>query len=307
MADRRVYRTIQFFEMAGGFDDEDGPVDVDHRQLLREVFRLPFKDAEMSRYWPLGNGDVLCAFSVPGHGDDAMQFSRIRRRDLPRVENFGEFSDLNLPNGAGLADSIHVVFFDDGIVGAEFYRPGPRMSQLAEYLQRKTMHAVPPIDFYPLVRGTVTDLLHQLTDIRTIRVGFRGSTPNLIERSSDSLAAAFATTDDWVRGTPEVVLELRFSRIERTDAVGENLPMLIAQSRTGIYHSNVTSLEVKGKNGSTNRVETVDLFQDRITAKRRINRLGDEVSAVDSDDAISVIRQTYDEVRDEILNSKVMP
>ena len=64
-----------------------------------------------------------------------MLFCQIRRTGLPQLEQAGTVSDLKIADNAGLVEAVHVVFFPDNIVGADFNFYGPRLSRLGYYLR----------------------------------------------------------------------------------------------------------------------------------------------------------------------------
>ena len=102
------------------------PLPYDVSPCLVELQRQAY--SEEGRYQSIEDNQYLCAWPESGRRPRTAIFRAIRRSGLPQVERGGELEDLYIPTAAGLAEAIHVVFFDHNIVGADFNFYGPRMS-----------------------------------------------------------------------------------------------------------------------------------------------------------------------------------
>ena len=84
------------------------------------------------------------------------------------LEQAGNISDLVLDADAGLLEAIHVVFFPNNIVGAEYNHFGPRVSRLGSYLHEKSSEAVARAAFRPILCGDAANQLDRLSDLRVL-------------------------------------------------------------------------------------------------------------------------------------------
>ena len=112
------------------------------RPALDAIDSLPFTNDAHGRYEFDADGNAL---SIRRHNtapNVTLQFGRVRRNGLPMLEQAGNISDLVLDADAGLLEAIHVVFFPNNIVGAEYNHFGPRVSRLGSYLHEKSSEAV---------------------------------------------------------------------------------------------------------------------------------------------------------------------
>src|SRR4051794_17710345 len=80
------------------------------RDILRAIDALDLED----RYVDAGEGSVLLPLvdHVPTRTGDFghMRFLRVRRENLPAVEQSGSLSDLPIQADAGLAEPSHIIF-----------------------------------------------------------------------------------------------------------------------------------------------------------------------------------------------------
>ena len=108
------------------------------------------------------------------------------------LEQAGSISDLVLDADAGLLEAIHVVFFPNNIVGAEYNHFGPRVSRLGRYLHEKSSEAVARAAFRPILRGDAAKQLDRLSDLRVLELSILPSYVDVVRRSHVSLSDALA-------------------------------------------------------------------------------------------------------------------
>ena len=150
-SNRKVERSIRFYEIDVGRYDSGKLVPFEPAALLQKIESLPFtRGPGPTRYEAGANDDVHCAIFEPPESREALKFCRIRRSDLPELEYRGRLTDLELKDDEGLAEISHVVFFPNNIAGVEYNRHGPTVSDLAWYLRARsdnffTGDAFPPV------------------------------------------------------------------------------------------------------------------------------------------------------------------
>jgi hypothetical protein len=115
-----IERRIHFFRADIGIDDGGHPLQYDAVPALMAIAKRPFADGKAGRYLVDEDGNAVCAWPAAGKSPRSLRFCQIRRTGLPQLEQAGQVSDLNIAAEAGLLEPIHVIFFDDNIVGADF-------------------------------------------------------------------------------------------------------------------------------------------------------------------------------------------
>ena len=127
-------RKIYFYRAYIGTDEGGQRLPFDPSPALDAIDSLPFTNDAHGRYEFDADGNAL---SVRRHNtvpNVTLQFGRVRRNGLPMLEQAGNISDLVLDADAGLLEAIHVVFFPNNIVGAEYNHFGPRVSSGSTFL-----------------------------------------------------------------------------------------------------------------------------------------------------------------------------
>jgi hypothetical protein len=294
-------RKIHFYRSDAGLDRSGKPVAFDPSPALAKIGRLPFSNDAAGRYLTDDDGNAVCAWPGNARTTQSLRFCQIRRTGLPQLEQAGKVSDLNIAADAGLLEPVHVVFFTDNIVGADFNFYGPRLSRLGYYLRTKSNNAVPLASFHPLLRGDVAAQLDHLTDIRLFDLRVNASYVNTIRQANQSLGDAFAANARVLEGdAEELELILRPSKAGRLSARQRLLGSLKALVRGRDLRENADRFQVKGKHDETGRVELIDLLRDQLIAKKQILRLGERSRAVDENSAYEAIRAAHDELGDEL-------
>ena len=120
-----VERKIHFFRVDAGLDGSGKPLVFDPTTALKNIERLSFDETSSSRYSLDEDGNALCVWPEITKERIALRFAQVRRVGLPQLERGGAVTDLNVADDEGLLESIHAVFFENNIVGAEFNFYGP--------------------------------------------------------------------------------------------------------------------------------------------------------------------------------------
>jgi hypothetical protein len=174
-----------FFYRAEALDGEGWK----RRDILRMIAALEGEE----RYLDADADSVLLPIvdHVPPTGRTLgrLRFFRVRRSNLPAVEEAGSLSDLPIAEAAGLAEPTHIVFAPDRVVVAEYNHFAPRMSALAYYLRLKLDRMV---EFGTFIQDEVLEQLDRLGDVRLVQ---------LTARPSDALRQDLA--GDLIWGTVE--------------------------------------------------------------------------------------------------------
>jgi hypothetical protein len=292
-----VERTIHFFAASPKRQDRSLS-HIDLGSALKAVEALPFSNE--GRYLELGDGNTLCMWPERARGlPPAARLARIRKRDLPQVEDKGVLSALDIPRSSGLAEQIHFMVFENGIVGCEFNFYGPRPVRVAEYLTTK---APAGGDFYlaPLLRKDVTDQLTALVEIRTLHIKTKASYSGTLKKMDEDLGTALETLAQ--RGHADVIeVVLRAGRSRKKPALKRNLLAFARKvSDRDDARTEMARFVVRGESGETGRVEEVDVLSDFLIAKKWIATVDDKTRAVSSPSAYAAIYEAYRELKGEL-------
>lgn len=294
-------RKIHFYRADTGVDGGGRPLPFDPAPALTAIAGLPFADGPAGRYMVGDDGNAVCVWPGGGRALQTLRFCQIRRTGLPQLEQAGTVSDLNIAADAGLLEPVHVAFFPDNIVGADFNFYGPRLSRLGYYLRVKSGNAVPLASFYPLLRHDVAEQLDHLTELRLFDLKVKASYVEIVRQADASLGDAFAANARVLDGeVEELELVLKPSKDARHGALQRLIAPLKALVRGRELRENARRFQVRGKHDETGKVEVIDLLRDQLIARKQILRLGERSRAVNSTSAFEAIRAAHDELGDDL-------
>jgi hypothetical protein len=303
-APRTVERRIIFYRLDAGADEGGRPLPFDIRPALAVVGALPF--TADGRYLAEDDGNHTCCWpeNASRHAPDAcprLRFGSIRRSGFPQVEQGGTLSQLDLSPDAGLAEQVHVIFFPDAIIGAEFNFYGPRVTRLAAYLQAKVPDLCPrELSIQPLLRPDVADQLEQLRDVRLLRLRIHASYATRVAEANRSLGAAFRAAQR-AGGGEEIEIVIRPRAYSRQTLPQRLLGMVRRLAALPDLRTEATHFSIKGLNGQTNQIDVVDLLSDQIATRAEILCQERQTRAVNSASAYAAIERAYAELRPQLL------
>jgi hypothetical protein len=294
-------RKIHFYRADIGVDGGGRPLIFDPGPALAAINALPFTDGPAGRYLVDDTGNAVCAWPSVQGGLRSLLYCQIRRTGLPQLEQAGTVSDLNIAADAGLLEPVHVTFFPNNIVGADFNFYGPRLSRLGYYIRVKSSNAVPLAIFNPLLRLDVSAQLDHLTEIRLLDLTVQASYIETVRQADASLGEAFAANARVLDGdVEELEIVLRPSKNARLGALNRLLAPLRTLARGPELRENARRFQVRGKHDQTGKVELIDLLRDQLIARKQILRVGERSRAVDAGSAFEAIRTAHDELGDDL-------
>jgi hypothetical protein len=289
-------RRIYFYQVDVGRNDETGERSPFDESSLEAIPQLDFADG--SAYLD-EEETVTCAWLDRPHPHPRLRVADIRRQDLPQLELGGALGPLAIDQRAGLAEQVHVTFYDNNIAGSDFNFYGPRMSRVARYLRGKA--GIPEISFDYLVRRDIVHQLDQLQDIRLFQLRIAPSHVDEIGRLDDSVADMFRSAVAFGDpGRVEVILRpVPYSREPLSGRVREALRALTGRRET-LEAADVFKTSGRVADG---RIRNLDLLKDELVAEREIRRLGDGSRALDRDSVYTAIDSAYEELRADLENA----
>jgi hypothetical protein len=300
---RTVERRIYFYRLDAGADEGGRPLPFDVRPALAWLGTLPF--TADGRYLAEDDGNHTCCWPdhAPNDAPDAcprLRFGSIRRSGFPQVEQGGALSQLDLSPDAGLAEQVHVIFFPNAIVGADFNYYGPRVTRLAAYLQAKVPDLPERLEFQPLLRPDVAEQLEQMRDVRLLRLRIHASYAARVAEANRSLGAAFRAAER-AGGGEEIEIVIRPRAYSRQTLPRRLLGMVRRVLALPDLRTEATHFSIKGLNGQTNQIDVVDLLSDQLAARAEILCQERHTRALNSASAYAAIERAYADLRPQLL------
>lgn len=294
-ADRTTtLRTIQFFRADIGTDADGRLRPFDARAVLSVLAALPADE----RYVHDAEGDSYACWPEPDGRRPSLVFGKVRRSNFPQVERLGAVSGLNLPPDSGLLEAIHVVFFPDNIVGAEFNFYGPRLGRLSNYIREHSGGLL--VHFGPLLRRDVLERIDRLDDIRMFNLRIDREFAEAVRTEAPDLGAAMATQMQFA-GAAEVEVVLRMKPHSRQH-LGNQLKGFVRRLavKDGVAQG-ASRFKVSGYDPEANQVEEVDVLKDLFVAHKRIVKANESTRAVERESAFRAVSEAYEENYEELL------
>jgi hypothetical protein len=296
-----VVKKVYFFRVDVGKTDEGKLAQFDPKPVLKALSKLSFKDGE--RYVDNGDGNSTCAWVDNATSEPRMRLAIIRKTELPQYEVGGELDDLELPENGGLAEPMHMVFFPNNVVGAEFNFYGPRATRLPWYLKRalpEEAKTIGRIEF--LTRQDVLGQLAQFETIRTVSLTARPAYATTLETEIGDLAAALEAAAN-IGGSETISLSLSVgrSRTGKLQNLLSGIKSLVKKKKIPIEL--VSKFDVSGLNAETGRVESIDLLQDYLVAEERMLKVDAKMRALDRESVYGGIRAAHARLKSEIASA----
>ena len=304
-------RKIHFYRAYIGKDDGGRPFPFDPAPALERINALPFTNDENGRYLFDSDRNALCVVDCSDSDNQRIRFCRVRRTGLPQLERAGNISDLDIDPDTGLLEAVHVVFFPDNIVGAEYNHFGPRVSRLGSYLSEKSGNELRPLTsgnelhpltFRPLLRPDAVEQLDRLTDLRLLDFSISPAYINMVGQVDAGLGDALVANRRVV-GEPETVRLLLSSEKENQLGFLNTMRDTLKQLFANGVHENSKRMQVRGKCEDTGRVETINLLNDLFISTQQIVRMNERGRALDPESAFQAIRAARQELGDSLQNA----
>ena len=302
-----VERNIQFFRVFVGLSESGEWLPFDPRPALTIIAHLV---STLEWYEEENDGNALCLLPLGFRGPyPVARFCRTRRTGIPDQERMGAISDLDLEEDAGLLESIHVVFLPDNVIGAEYNHYGPRISRLARYMHTKARDGQPRPTIGPVIRANPADQLDRLAELHSIEVAVVPSGAQAIEQVQQAPRGLQEAVSSLSRISPSpgsLQLVYRPTRDSESSFLQEMASGLKSLLGDETFRRGTSKMKVEGRRTSGSSLETLDLLQDEITAKKQMVKLDNRRRALNPEAAFQTIIETYEELRDEIAASSTV-
>lgn|GEM_PF-4892349 len=296
-----IQRSIYFYKAKLEEKDASGAsISFSAHQFGKRLVSIAAGADSYHRY---ENGDrqTVWVEETPTH-DWEVTFGKSRRSALPHVEENRQKKPLALSGDEGLLEQIHVIIFNDGIVGAEYNMYAPRLHSLSEYVQAKDPNGHNVL-FVPLLSTDTLKRLNDLTEVKWFKFGFgEKASSNLIDSPLAPLNTAFR---DLLSGheapSYEVLIRApKYSRQSMLRSVAGRVLDLFADSRV---MATAETAKLEGYSDRTHHREFFDLLRDQIMVKRKVVRQNGDYKAIDSSDMFQKIREARKDLDDPLKDA----
>lgn len=224
-------------------------------------------------------------------------------KDLPRTEERGRMSELELRAGQHLSHPAHMVLFEKGILGYEYWKPAPRPWVLAEWFNTRLFAAAkekpPTVSFAHLPK---TDVLTDILAGRPIR--------DIHLRIPVTLSAALSKANIPLGQSVELLqklgeeftvgLELRPAarRRQPLEMLKKIVPPVAREARAmALEKLDVTIYD------EDEEAVTLNLLHPKLMQDRKMVLLGKGSKAVEAESAYEAIEKSYKQLREAILDA----
>jgi hypothetical protein len=283
-------RTIRFYRIGYVGQPPDRIVDV---ARLLQIIDVLNKGGD--RYVVFGERVALCAPDsyVPAR----LRILNVRRSDLPQIEEDGELQPLELRRNAGLAEQIHLSFFDQNVVGSEFNFYGPRPTRFADFVRAKSLGE--QIFVERLLRQDVVAQLDDFSEIKMARLKVSRGMTGVVTRIDRDLGEALTRAAEFTDAADVEIIVRR--RPRSRDSLALRIRRAFGQlARDPEGEGGVKALQVEGRASNEEDFELVDLLEQQIVATREIRRAGERSRVLDDGAAYEAIEGAYGQLADEI-------
>jgi hypothetical protein len=294
---KTVLRAIYFYKINIGNDQSGKPIIFNPLSILHGIDLLPWK--KNGRYW---DNDGKFTFCQVDHYSDPrkLRLCDSRRTDLPQIEKNGVFNPINIPDHSGIVEQIHIVFFDDNVIGFDFNYYGPRVTKIGYYFYEKAKDLCPKtLLIEPLINKDVSQQLEKLKTIRLFQLRIKSSYADQISKADASLGDAFKAAKT-VGDSEEIEIVLRpnpHSKDVLSNKVFSAIKKIIGFNSSP---SDITKFVIEGSYNQESENIKLDLLNSKILSKKSIELQVDNFKTLDKEKAYSAIENAYKELEDQI-------
>jgi hypothetical protein len=251
------------------------------------------------RYLDVEDGKALCVWPVPTTGNVKLRMGIVRRSGLPDIEEGGNIIPLGIADGQGLVEVMHMVFFPNNIVGAEYNFYGPRISRLPGYLHAKCGNLLPPIQFAILLRQDVQEQLARLQTIRVAQIRIHRSHFDLVRQADENLFQVFRACEAAAEAE-NVEIIFRPESYSRENLGGRLLNSVRRLIGIPGIREGAETFRIESFNNQSKKIESIDLLGDQFVTSRRVLKLPGRQRGVDPAAMFQFIEEAYGELRDQL-------
>lgn len=301
-AGRTTSRRIYFYRALCGQDASGSPIRFDAQAYLAAVDAIPWHGDK--RYSEIEDGSALALWVE----DDLQKrprarFGLVRRDALPAIEKEGALRDLTLRADEGLVEQVHLRFFANNILGADFNFYGPRLARLRKYFSVVAPNAGPEVEFGTLVNRSALAALEDLPELHSLELQVHRSFLEAEEALPDDILTGLSALGRI--GHPEFIgIQLRLGRRTGSRSLASTvrawLRGLVGASDGSLVDRGVSRLVVAGYARDARKLQTVDLLSDRFVTEERVIFQSKRGRTLDAPSVYEAIEKAYVPLRRDL-------
>ena len=294
----RVQRDIHFYAADIGVDERGRLTPFDFVRPLEHIDAMPL--AGDHRRLALPEDKVAYCWVDSVELPQKLRLANIRASGFPFVELDGNLDNLRIPPNSGLADPIHVVCFEDNVVGTDYNFYGPRMSGLQRYLAAKAPDWCMGLTFGALVDPDTMRRLNRYGQLRLFELRIAASQAHILRHYHRGLAGSFDAAEELLDGDAYVDIVLRPKPHSR-GGIGEEILQIAKRMVAGedlrqLRHNRGNRFKVQGIDELGEVDDPIDLLSDELIMRKSIFKQSQRSRALDTDSAYDAIIQAHAEI-----------
>jgi hypothetical protein len=234
------------------------------------------------------------------------RLSNYKKHDWPTAAIQDRRFPLNVPDGGSICEATHFVVFNNGVVGMEYNQYAPRQGSLARFTELKAPDLVEEVDFDALIDKELVEslILAQERGIRLMRLRVLRGTKNVVEALQGQLGMTLSALEDVSPNSPDYEIIIRPSRNENMKI--PFLPKIVPwlqkdKTKDAINSKKIKTFEIDYN--SEDSVESLDLLQPYVMARKKVIREDDDTRAINSQSMYDAIVEAHDELKEAISSS----
>jgi hypothetical protein len=294
--------TVFFYRLVNAETGTRMAQDIDAHGLLEDVEKLD----KAGRRLKASNNDELLGIQWWGPADqstpDLLVVAKIRRGGgLPAVELDGQFRNLMLAEGEGLAEPTHAAFYPGNVVAIVKSGYSPSHLRVGEWINR-VLDVKPQLRLDPIIRTNVRARLAEVDEITLLTVQYDTDQMERLQSKSSRLWRAL----DAIRGDYGGLEATLILKPRKGDAGGQSAKLM--EDVEGLVldipeDENAEFLQARlgFRNSETEKADSINFIQDRLTIRVPVEqKVIDDETAILSRSASRGIQAAYDRVRSQL-------
>lgn len=288
-------RNIYFYRAIVGDPENQSPPKFDHAAVLGHIASLPFTPG--GRYLTDQDNTLLVCWPDVQHNNRAV-FGRVRRQDIPLLERQGSTREVDLRADEGVLELIHMVFFPNNVVGAEFNFYGPRLPRFGQYVEQRAGDVCKSVEFRHLLKENALSDLKRFEGLKMLELKVYKTQAGVLK----GLDTDLDTVMNALRrlNAPETVAVTLQAGRKRDSYLGESLLTGLARLvAKPAYRDAVSIMRVTGRNKLTSELEILDLLKDQLVVRKAILKRSKRSRALGDEATYTAIMDSHSEIRDD--------
>lgn len=287
-----ISRKIYFYSV------EDLEGNIFDSNELQDIFENLRNGIKSSPYEPLDdNGNTVCRCWTPPKITLPFRarWGKIRRKDLPTVEEDGKVTHLNLNPKAGLSDMTHAIFFNDSIAAIEFNYHGPRVKLIENYILAKAGKA---LQIKPLFDAEVLAKVDDIEALSKIDISVRSAE---LEKINLNRLGPLAALKSLSSSSNSSIIRLCVSVGSSNTEINQGFLQSIKKFFFGEEANYMfKSAKVSGYTSDGEKIDKLDLLNEFIVSTQDVLTVKESRRSVDTNDIFAKMTSARTSVNKKI-------